>query len=467
MFFQRLRQDFLKRHIISLFLEQRQSCHRTVQCVKDHSTGSNTSTTRHPPSLANLLASVNQRAASPFLLHSTHAASHEAAPDWTHDEDVHVESGLSCADCHKNGIEHHTVRGFDNETHPTGQSVATLTCRGCHLGAGNKLSEAGGRFAAPKPLHKGLPAFHFDKMACTVCHCGPIPGEHAEPIQTALAHELGLPGHREENLAPAIVTPVFKKDELGVLHPYRMTWPAFWGMLKGDKLVPLNPEDANDKLRRVLRVRRDFAEEVVKVRLTKEDKTAALGAERADVSDAELTEAEKAKLDELTSQKKVEGFQEKLAGALKSLAKVPADGTPVYVSGGKAYRLNAEEKVETFTHSGAEAYAWPLAHDVRPANQSLGVKGCWECHSNGSPIFFGTVTAVGPAPDATPTTTVMHEIQEQNPILMTAWNLSFLTRPYFKVFAFAAVGVTVLVFLLSLFLGLNGLLRLFWRKPSS
>jgi len=41
MFLQRFRQDLLKRSIISLFLKQRYSCDRTIQCVKDHSTGSN------------------------------------------------------------------------------------------------------------------------------------------------------------------------------------------------------------------------------------------------------------------------------------------------------------------------------------------------------------------------------------------------------------------------------------------
>jgi hypothetical protein len=185
------------------------------------------------------------------------------------------------------------------------------------------------------------------------------------------------------------------------------------------------------------------------------------------VPEAELSEAERKKLDELTAQKKVEGFQTKLAEALTSLAKDQTEGTPVYVSGGKAYRLSAEGKVETFAHPAAEPYAWPLAHDVRPAHQSLGIHGCWECHSDGAPIFYGTVTAIGPAPDPAPVTAAMHELQKLDTLMMTAWNQSFRARPLFKVFAFAAVGVTALVLLLALFVGLNGLLRLFWRRPAS
>lgn len=52
---------------------------------------------------------------------------------WIHDEDVHLRAGMVCADCHRNGIDHHIVRGFDGEQNPSGQEVATLSCRGCHL----------------------------------------------------------------------------------------------------------------------------------------------------------------------------------------------------------------------------------------------------------------------------------------------------------------------------------------------
>ncbi|KAA5545248.1 hypothetical protein FYK55_06175 [Roseiconus nitratireducens] len=54
---------------------------------------------------------------------------------WTHDEDVHLRAGMQCVDCHRNGIDHHIVRGFPGEKRPDGQSMVTLSCAGCHLGS--------------------------------------------------------------------------------------------------------------------------------------------------------------------------------------------------------------------------------------------------------------------------------------------------------------------------------------------
>ena len=54
---------------------------------------------------------------------------------WVHDDDVHLRAGMSCVDCHRNGIDHDIVRGFSGEENPSGQSVVTLSCAGCHLGA--------------------------------------------------------------------------------------------------------------------------------------------------------------------------------------------------------------------------------------------------------------------------------------------------------------------------------------------
>ncbi len=57
---------------------------------------------------------------------------------------------------------------------------------------------------------------------------------------------------------------------------------------------------------------RTFTETLAKVTLKAEDKVAALGADRAKVAVAELTDEEKAKLDELEKSKAVAAFREKL-----------------------------------------------------------------------------------------------------------------------------------------------------------
>jgi hypothetical protein len=405
-----------------------------------------------------------------YYCHTTQPVGASAHAGWNHDEDVHLEAGLSCVDCHRNGVGHHTVRGYDGEQHPTGTPVASLSCRGCHLGEpleGDDEATVTGRLGSPKALHRGLPPLHLEKMSCTSCHCGPLPDDAARPMQTALAHGLGLPAHREADQAPGIVAPVFRRDDdSGVIYPYRMTWPAFWGALKDDAITPLNPEEVYAKLRRSLRVRRDFTTEVAKVTLSRDDKIQALGEERAKVAAAELTDDEKAKLDELQQNKAAEQYETKMTGALESLAEDTefVDGTPVYVSAGKAHRVNADGKFEAFDHPAAQPYAWPLAHDVRPARLSLGSGGCQDCHADETPMFYGTVTATGPAPISTAEPIAMYEFEGIDAKLFGIWNQSFRVRTAFKWVAFVCTGVVALVLVLFLLIGLNGLLGFARRK---
>jgi hypothetical protein len=328
-------------------------------------------------------------------------------------------------------------------------------------------SADGGRLGAPKPLHKGLPPLHFEKLACTTCHSGPRPSEQAMGLQTALAHGLGLPSHEPDDIPPGIVTPVLMQDG-ETLYPYRMMWPAFWGTIKGETVQPLNPDDVYDALRRTVRVRRGdtFTEFMSEVKLSSEDKTKLLGEERAKVSESKLTDEEKAKLADFEESRAMGAFREKLAAALEALKEIIADEgvEPVYVSGRKAYRLASDGSVQQFENAAAEPYAWKLGHDVRPARWSSGVEGCYECHSAGSPIFEGKVTAIGPAPDDTPVTAAMYELADFDKTMLDAWNQSFQGRPAFKWLGFISTGAVALILLSYLLLGLNGVAGLLRRK---
>ena len=168
-----------------------------------------------------------------YYCHTARVAGVGESPEWTHDEDVHLRAGMRCSDCHRNGIEHDTVRAFEGEKHSTNVNVATLSCRGCHLGEKDDAAHVvGGRLGAPKPLHRGLPTIHLEKLSCTACHSGPRPGEQALRVQTAMAHGLGLPTHElSADTEPGIVAPVMLRTD-GVLYPHRTVWPAFWGEMK-------------------------------------------------------------------------------------------------------------------------------------------------------------------------------------------------------------------------------------------
>ncbi len=392
-----------------------------------------------------------------YYCHTTRMAIDDAAPDWMHDEDVHIRAGMTCSDCHRNGIDHETVRGYEGEEHPSGLSVETLSCRGCHLGEVG----SGGRFGAPRPLHKGLPPLHLERLSCTACHSGPQPGPQAQQIQTAMAHGLGLPSHDYTSaMAPGIVAPVLIQDG-GTLYPHRMTWPAFWGKLKDGTITPLNPEAAYEALRRVLRVRRGetLMQTLSEVKLSSDDKKTLLGEARTDVDEAEWSVEEKAEVEQFKKTKTLEAWQEKLAESLEALKETTAaeGADPVYVGGGRAYRLGADGKPEEFENAAAQPYAWKLAHDVRPAGWSSGAGSCYECHSAGTPIFEGKVTAIAAVPDDEPITQSMYELAGYDKQKLDAWSQSFQGRPMFKYAGFAAMGVLGLILLAYLVQGINGL----------
>jgi hypothetical protein len=398
-----------------------------------------------------------------YYCHSTYPGDEHAAPDWNRDEDVHLRAGFACADCHGNGIDHHTVRGFEGETHPTGEATHTLSCVGCHLND----DEGGGRMGAPKPQHKGLPPLHFEKLSCTACHAGPSIETQAKPVRTSLAHSLGLPTHPGAEVPPGIKQPVMLRDN-GKLYPHRMVWPAFWGQKRGEAITPLNPDAVYEATRKTLRVRSssDFRSTMLDVKLSSADKKEILGEERSKLKEEELTDEEKAKLAGAIEARGRQQWQEKLVAALTELKGIITEegAEPVFVSAGKVYRLGAEGAVETFEHAAAEPYAWKFGHDVRPARLSLGAKGCRDCHALGAALFESTVAAAGQAPDDSPPTHAMHELAGYDKTKLDAWAASFQGRTAFKFFGYGAMSVVALVFVAFVLQGITGLLRFGRRR---
>ena len=72
------------------------------------------------------------------------------------------------------------------------------------------------------------------------------------------------------------------------------------------------------------------------------------------------------------------------------------------------------------------------------------------------------MTALGPAPDDTPTTHAMYELAGLDKTKLDAWSSSFISRSAFKWFAFAAMGVVALVLLSNLFVAVG---NVFGRRP--
>ncbi|MHC4216540.1 MAG: hypothetical protein ACYSWP_24590, partial [Planctomycetota bacterium] len=157
-----------------------------------------------------------------YFCHSSKHVADGGTERWTTDPDVHLTAGLTCIDCHRHGLEHHIVRGYEGETANSNNPLAeTTTCYGCHLGSKSATGPVAGRLGAPKPKHVGIPVIHFEKLACTTCHSGPWPEEKTFRNKTSRAHRLGTRTvNRADEALPHILYPVMAKTEEGKIAPH-------------------------------------------------------------------------------------------------------------------------------------------------------------------------------------------------------------------------------------------------------
>ena len=161
--------------------------------------------------------------------------------------------------------------------------------------------ELSGRLGAPYPEHRGLPPIHFEKMTCTACHSGPMPTSHIERQINSIAHRLGEHIKRTGVEQPALFAGVNLRvdyaesaegdsspDQDFVYTPHRLFWPSFWATVSDDGINVLNPESVYDLVRRPLRVRRDFTEDLSDAKLGLSERKEILGDERARLKEDEM-----------------------------------------------------------------------------------------------------------------------------------------------------------------------------------
>jgi hypothetical protein len=384
-----------------------------------------------------------------YYCHSS--TTHEADLAWHADGDVHLRAGMTCTDCHRNGVDHMIVRGYEGEvkdrsitsdmidlrvkmllrddaTLTDGKArvdaedqlkaeqgkIETLSCRGCHMGtpdgerlAGSLAPPMGGRLGSPLPMHKGLPLVHLEKITCTACHSGPYPKMQEQVAHTSMAHKLGLPGpERGENMAPVIVEPVFLRNTDGRIGAFKMVWPSYWGRISKDgKIKPMLPDEA--------------AKTVKFTPATAED------VERDPYNSKPLT-------------------NDQIKAALEKFSADKSKDEPVFIASGKLYRLDGGT-LKFAENDAAKPYSWALAHDVRPARQALGATGCAECHSDHAPIYLGAIAARGPVDFAQGVSKQMWELRGDNRSIFGTFAYTFHFRPWLKVICFACAFVVLAV----------------------
>lgn len=278
-----------------------------------------------------------------------------------------------------------------------------------------------GRFGAPVPEHRGIPPVHFERLTCTACHSGPWPAEKTVLTKTSRAHRLGTIGvNKSHEALPHISSPVFAEHGrigtdviigrrlfrgVGKIAPHKVVWPAFWGIIKDQDVTPINFEVVKQTVGQVLA----------------NEKLSASG-DWPSLSEEHVTEA------------------------LKSL-KGAVEGEPVYVSGGKVYSLDDSGKLWSEEHKAAKPYLWPIAHNVRPAAQSLGVRYCTDCHATDAPFFFGDVAVDSPVVTGRGTKQMV-EFQNVDPSYARAFAFSFVFRPMMKIISLCSCAIIAVVLLL-------------------
>lgn len=357
-----------------------------------------------------------------YFCHSNLYFDRKDAEKWSSDEDVHLTAGLTCVDCHRNGLDHNITRGYEEEAWISrNQLAATSSCQGCHLGEDSSVPE-GGRLGAPVPEHPGIPPIHFEKLTCTACHSGPWPVKETVLTKTSRAHRLGTSNvNKAQRVLPHIIAPIFARQRPPIvaylgealtlldskIAPHKLIWPAFWGTMKDDKVSPVDLET----------VRRTVGEVFSQIELPASGGWPKLS-------------------------------KENITKGLTALGK-EIKGQPVYIAGGNLYRLAASGKLYSlWDHPAAQPYLWPIAHDVRPAAQSLGVRRCEDCHATDAPFFFGEVTIDSPLAAERGSTRKMIEFQDIDAFYARLFAFSFVFRTWLKVVALASCAVLAAVLIL-------------------
>lgn len=121
-----------------------------------------------------------------------HAVAEAGKGSHSMSRDVHLQRGMKCVDCHRNGMSH---------------KIKTKSCKSCHMDRNGE---------GPKPEHVGIPLVHFQKLACAVCHSGTTKDGKKAQVRTARANRIGIYGKAQwATDMPFIEEPFVRKNAEG------------------------------------------------------------------------------------------------------------------------------------------------------------------------------------------------------------------------------------------------------------
>jgi hypothetical protein len=149
--------------------------------------------------------------------------------------------------------------------------------------------------------------------------------------------------------------------------------------------------------------------------------------------------------------------EEQVALVLEALTK-SADKTDfAYISSGNAFVLDKRGKLGSREEPAAGPVTWPLAHNVRPAQQSLGRNACTDCHSGGSDFFFAKLEGTGPLLTKRVEKLSASSFMGLGGFFQRVFGLSFIVRPAYKLVLAICAAVAGSLLLLAGLLALGRL----------
>ena len=140
--------------------------------------------------------------------------------------------------------------------------------------------------------------------------------------------------------------------------------------------------------------------------------------------------------------------EEEVVLVLKKLSEANPQKEFAYVAAGRVFSLGKDGELKVSEHPEAKPVSWPLAHNVRPAQQALGKNGCTDCHSPDSRVFFGKVEARSPLKTASKESKLQADWMKTGSFFQLLFGFTFLVRPAFKLLLAAClllIGLILLV----------------------
>jgi hypothetical protein len=366
--------------------------------------------------------------------------------------DVHIAAGMKCVDCHPAGSMSASALTREKEGHQFGKGDdpsgfvrddldnTVRSCEDCHIR---------GYLNAPIAKHSWLPSLHLTELSCQACHI-PARRVKAAQVQTSDVYNPGTkitppPKHiwtfydqdmnywnhygelamftaKDQPADPYRPRYARYKGRIFPVNPVHSAWPAIQSEGKPGLHQP-RMKDVYD----MWAGHRADPSRYPELSIVRDDN----GDSISEVNAPPEIDAFLASVSRLCADK---GYD--LAG--KRIVWVNNDR--VYTSG-TAFTTIAREPFESSPYASVYKYS----HDVFPARAGLGSKGCVECHSLSSWMFYGQVVRYPFGEDGKP----IYESQHRRlGIGATAVWLSAIREEYVKTFEYPAaffLGAVLLI----------------------